>query len=90
MSHSFVDDSLVKNPVSPLSSPMSGKSEEEQEDDELHNSVESRENGLYGQEEEVEEARAGNTRTLSKALRQNKCESTSLRTILSGVGALNV
>ena len=41
---------------------MSGESEEEEEDDELQNSVESRENGLYGQEEEpeeVEEARAG-------------------------------
>ena len=69
MSRSFVDDSLVKNPVSPLSSPMSGDSEEEEEDDELQNSVELRENGLYGQEEEpeeVEEARAGNTRTLPK------------------------
>ena len=67
MSHSLADDSLVKNLVSPSSSPMSGESEEEEEEvDELQNSVESRENGLYGQEEEleeVEEAREGNTRT---------------------------
>ena len=39
MSQTFVDDSLVKNPVSLLSS-MSGESEKEEEDDELQNSVE--------------------------------------------------
>ena len=35
MSHSFADDSLVINPVSPSSSTMPGESEEEEEDDEL-------------------------------------------------------
>ena len=63
MSHSSADDPLERNPVSPLSSPISGESEEEEEDDELQNSFESSENGLYGQ---VEEAREGKTRTLPK------------------------
>ena len=70
MSHSFASDSLVRNLVSPLRSLFFGESEEE-DDDELQNSCELRENGLYGQEEEreeVEEAREGNTRTLPKGL----------------------
>ena len=69
MSHSFADDSLVRNPASPLIFT----------DDELQNSFESREDGLYGQEEEheeVEEAREGKTRTLPKGLLQSKCEFT--------------
>ena len=65
MSHSSADNSLVRNPVS---SPNSGESDEEEEDDELQTSFEPRENGLYGQEEleELEEAREGKTRTLPK------------------------
>ena len=61
MSHSSVDDSLVKKPACPLSLPISSGSEEEEED-ELQNCRDLRENGLYGQEEEhedVEEAREG-------------------------------
>ena len=73
MSHSSADDSVVRNSVSHLSSPMSGESEEEEEeeDDELQNSVESRDNGLCGQEEEpeeLEEARKGTTRTPPKGI----------------------
>ena len=76
MSHSSADDSLVRNPVS---SPISGESEEEEEDGELQTSFEPRENGLYGQEEleEVEETREGNTRTLPKGLQQSKYECTA-------------
>ena len=70
MSRSFADDSLVRNPVSPLGSPTLGEPEEEDDDDdELQNSCEVRENGLSSQEEEhveVGEAREGNTRTLPK------------------------
>ena len=91
MSHSVADDSLVRNLVSPLSSPMSGESEEE-DDDELQNSFELRENGLYGQEEEheeVEEAREGKTRTLPEGPSAEQSESTSLRTFLPGAGSLS-
>ena len=80
MSHSSVDDSLVKNPVSPFYLPTPGgfeEEEDEQEDDllvELEDADEeeledSREDGLFGQEEdfeEVEEAREGKTRALPK------------------------
>ena len=64
MSHSSVDDSLVKNPVSPVILPASGGSEEEEEqedqwddddEDELEDSRDMREDGLFGQEEELEE-----------------------------------
>ena len=65
MIHSFADDSLVRNPVTPLKSHTSGESEEvEEDDDELQNSCELREDRLYGQE--VEEAREGMTRILPK------------------------
>ena len=52
MSHSFADDSHVRNLVSPLRSLSLGESQEE-DDDELQNNCELKENGLYGQEEGV-------------------------------------
>ena len=83
MSHSSVEDSLLKNPVSPFILPTSGCSEEKddeledvQEDelgnydeDELEESHDMMEDGLFGQEEELEEgeeAREGKTRALPK------------------------
>ena len=78
MSHSSVEDSLLKNPVSPFILPTSGGSEEKQDEleyvqedelgnydeDELEESHDMMENGLFGQEEELEEgeeAREGKT-----------------------------
>ena len=80
MSHSSVDESLVKNPVSTFYLPTLGgfvEKEDEQEDDQHDESEDddeeeledSREDGLFGQEEEVdevEEAREGKTRALPK------------------------
>ena len=98
MSHSSVDDSLLKNLVSPFILPTSGGSEEKEDEledvqedelgnydeDELEESHDMMENELFGQEEELEKVR----RELSRrALRQSKCEYTGLRTTLSGVGA---
>ena len=68
VSHSSADHSLGRNPVCPFSSPFSGGSEEE-EDDELENCRDLREDGLYGQEEEhedVDKARGGQTRAPPK------------------------
>ena len=79
MSHSFFDDSFVKNSVSPVILPASVGSEEEEEEqedewddedeNELEDSRDMREDGLFGQEEEleeVEEAREGKTRAPPK------------------------
>ena len=80
MSHSSVDDSLVKNLVSPFYLPTLGGFEEEEdrqegdwqdepEDEDEEEVEDSREDGLFGQEEEieeVEEAREGKTRALPK------------------------
>ena len=73
---------------------MSGESEEEEEDDELQNSVELRERmDCTARKRSLRRLRKpeqGTRELYQRALRQNKCESTGLRTILSGVGALNV
>ena len=83
MSHSSVEDSLLKNPVSPFILPTSGGSEEKEDElvdvqedelgnydeDELEESHDLMEDGLFGQEEELEEgeeAREGKTRALPK------------------------
>ena len=79
MIHSSVDVSLVKNPVSTFILPTSGGSEEEEDEleDELGNDVEDEleeshdmmEDGLFGQDEELEEgeeAREGETKALPK------------------------
>ena len=83
MSHSSVEDSLLKNPVSPFILPTSGGSEEKEDEledvqedelgnydeDELEESHDMMEDGLFGQEEELEEgeeAREGKTRALPK------------------------
>ena len=83
MSHSSVDDSLSKNLVSPFILPTSGGSEEKEDEledaqedelgnydgDELEESHDMLEAGLFGQEEELEEgeeAREGKTRALPK------------------------
>ena len=69
MSHSSVDDSLLKNPVSPFILPTSGGSEEEEDEledvqedelgnddeDELEESHDMMEDGLFGQVEELGE-----------------------------------
>ena len=103
MSDSSVEDSLLKNPVSPFILPSSGGSEEELEDvqeddlgncdeDELEESHDLVEDGLFGQEEELEEgeeAREGKTRTPQRALQQSKCEYAGLRTTLLRVGVLS-
>ena len=80
MSHSSVDDSLLKNPVSPfyLPTPCGFEEEEDEQEDVQQDEPEdedeeeledSREDGLFGQEEkfeDVEGAREGKTRALPK------------------------
>ena len=83
MSHSSLEDSLLKNPVSPFILPTSRGSEEKEDEledlqedqlgnydeDELEESHDMMEDGLFGQEEELEEgeeAREGKTRALPK------------------------